>query len=880
MKWNRALMLLLAVAVAGTSAVAATELALTGEDCRWEARASHGMPITLVRSGETFVVDASPDGGEESFPHLRTGFREARDWRMFDRLCFEVRLRSDAPDIQANGKELAFCIYDNGLRHTALDGNPPVQQLFARARVKAGEEWQPIEVDLTGAVRGGVTGLDIHLYEAPYSYAHQYHFEFRKLRLEGKDPGLVVWDGVTMTPEEMTAAAGTPQETAAMVTLANGFTLAFGAGGGITGIRNGGESWSEVPAGFGGVWVRDAGNAALPFRHTGTPVADADGVTQTAEWPEAALAMTVHYRPEGDAIRVSGEIRSLNALDRAVGVYLALPLNPAADYDFYSSLSRSIKPFREMEKVPQFEAKVTDYPFTVAAAPAQRQALAIAVDQGKPCNYRLAVNPKLGILYAAADFALIDETDVDGRSMRGAAFDFLVYPADPAWGMRSAAERYYRHFPEYYADRVKSGGGWEIPWHANQSQQNPEETLAGGYRFVWGADELDAENWSWNAANGRLNLIYIEPEFFQFSMGDYASPTAAETLERMRKLSGGDAAEWEKFLPLHYSRAYNCNPHASNSDRREFLHGLIEAAFASGMYDRGGEPVLGLGNRVAWIGDSGFGAMIPCNLAPAIPAGRGEAAIAVALDPLIREIQGRGLPLPNGFGLDCFMDVPADYRRENFRYNRLPLTFDAQTRQPMVQRGFGSIEWLRELAARYRPDGMVVMANAFGPITFAAPDLDIFGIENTFVTDPEFLRTIAGPFKPTTYLPYEPQEKAKIEYHMFWGIYPGRNVTVDILGPMIPVLDRLYAAGWEPVTAATADGVRLERFGRAADGEIFFTVHNPGATAAKAAIRPDHERLGGVGGWSAETVYPEQRPLPVLELELAAGATAVIRIFR
>ena len=858
---------------------AGNERSLQGALQHWTGVAGDNMPIEVTAASDrTLVVKAQPDGGSESFPHLNLALKQPEDWRRFHKLVGEVKLTSGNPDIVANGKEINFCLYDENLRHENLAGNPAVQQSFGKPKVAAGD-WQPLELDLSTAERGKVRGLDIYLYEMPYSYPHEYQFEFRNLRLVGEDLSKVVFDGVSFDPAILKGEAG--RAVGELATAGDGLRLALGDRGGIVRLTEPAGTLGRRENGVSGILLRDAAQNGVPVMAGGEITAQDGVIRQAAVLPELKLSLEAEYLTRGESLIIRGAVETLEAADRAVTVYVTLPVD-SGSYEFFQSLSRSAEPFREFRSLPHYEVKLTGYPFTALADSGADLALGIGVDLGKPCTYRLGFNPALKVLYVAFDLALTDIETVHGESLKVGNFEAVVYPTDAAWGMRSAAERYYQLYPEYFVDRVQCGGGWEVPWHRRQSGQTPEEIVAGGYRFVWGADELSAEEWNWNADHDILNLIYIEPEFFQFSMGDYQSPTTEETMARLKRLSENDETEWRKFLPLHYSTAYNCNPHAKSADRRAFLHSLMKATLASGMQDKNGELVLGLGNRVAWIGDSGFGAMVPCNLNPAIPDGRGMAAFETMLEPMMAEFAAEQRRAPRGFGLDCFMDVPPDYRRENFRYAALPLAFDPETKQPMVQRGFGSLEWLKALTERCRPRNMVVMANAFGPMTFASPYLDIFGIEGTMVSDPEFLRTIAGPKRPITYLPYDPQPKPGIEYHLFWGIYPGRNVTVDILRPMIPVLDALYEASWQPVTRLEADqGVRVERYGVSGVGKIYFTAHNPGRSAVKTTLRPALSELGLVDGDRFRQIYPEERELSGtrrVNLTLKAGETVVLAV--
>ena len=59
----------------------------------------------------------------------------------------------------------------------------------------------------------------------------------------------------------------------------------------------------------------------------------------------------------------------------------------------------------------------------------------------------------------------------------------------------------------------------------------------------------------------------------------------------------------------------------------------------------------------------------------------------------------------------------------------------------------------------------------------------------------------------------------------------------------MPVLQRVAAAGWQPVTHARADGLHVERFGRRR-GRLYFTVRNTGRRAVKSELCIDADALG------------------------------------
>ena len=98
--------------------------------------------------------------------------------------------------------------------------------------------------------------------------------------------------------------------------------------------------------------------------------------------------------------------------------------------------------------------RMSPYPF--ACVTDGQRGTAIAIDIGKPVVYRLAYSSS-GELVAEFDIALSDQ---QAQMKNTACLNVLTYPIDPAWGFRSAAERYYALFPEYYQRRLQKEGIW------------------------------------------------------------------------------------------------------------------------------------------------------------------------------------------------------------------------------------------------------------------------------------------------------------------------------------------------------------------------------------------------------------------------------------
>jgi hypothetical protein len=105
----------------------------------------------------------------------------------------------------------------------------------------------------------------------------------------------------------------------------------------------------------------------------------------------------------------------------------------------------------------------------------------------------------------------------------------------------------------------------------------------------------------------------------------------------------------------------------------------------------------------------------------------------------------------------------------------------------------------------------------------------------------------------------------------------------------IPILRRMFDAGWQPVTHARRTepaAVRVERYGPSASGEALFAVYNPSASAVTAKLTVDAAALAlkaplqTASALVAGSALPCQRREGQVELSvpLAAKACEVIRL--
>jgi hypothetical protein len=412
-----------------------------------------------------------------------------------------------------------------------------------------------------------------------------------------------------------------------------------------------------------------------------------------------------------------------------------------------------------------------------------------------------------------------------------------------------------------------------------------EGALDAGFGFHWGPNGLEAVKW--DNAHNVLAMLYIEPDFYQQTMGDYAeAPTAQQALERLRKVAGGDDEQLAAMEKLSYSGGYAPGNWVQERSLWEALQAISQAALNSVSHDAGGVPYTQIG-QFPWMGESQWGCIFPNNLDPDIPDGKGPFNLRVYLDYNLKAYDEAGARF-DGIGLDSLCGYGqfnrVNYRRDHFRYADIPLSFGAADHQPALAGPFGTVEWLRMLAEEMHGRGLLLMTNCSwgmtpGWLTFGAPYLDIFGAEATQFADPDFIRAIAYR-KPCTDLPYKPRPEWEVPWHLLHGIYPGHGNDVQEMAKHAELLREVNAAGWEPLTYATAEPttVRLERYGSGA--QAYLVAHNPTdePVAVKLTVDVKAIGLGALKGIATKLGEEARLEGGAIGMRLGAKETSVVEV--
>jgi hypothetical protein len=723
----------------------------------------------------------------------------------------------------------------------------------------------------------------------PPSQAHQYQWEFARLGLEGVGETATLFDTELYANSAFGGGGPAPAEAVARpvipVATDDGLRLIVDTTG--IGVDLDGKAVGAASNAPSGLLVRDVAAGSAPVPVGGTLSGERNGLRQEARLDALGLEVKAEIRALGGTIDIRGTVTDLRGQDRAVTVYFAVPL-AAGPWQWWDSIANARLAESRTEEYSVLETGLaygtngahSKYPLGAVSLPG-RAGLTLAVRMDEPVVHRIACNPGQGLFFIAADFALIPEKAADDRSLAEAPFHFILYRHDPAWGFRDALQRYYTLFPDFFTRRVSREGGWYV-WG---DMAETEGALDAGFAFHWGPANNGAVKW--DNANGPLALYYIEPETYQQTMEDFdRAPTHDEVLARLRRLTAGDEAELAAVEALPY-RVYPLS--GKESPIRDRIRTTAQIVTRSLQHDSSDQPYCTTG-QFGWMQRSQWGAILGCNLAPDIPDGKGAFNLSDILEPALAGAIGAGARY-DGIGLDSFCGYGqmsrANYRREHFRYSRLPLCFSAAEYVPVQPAVWGSLEWVSDLARIMHGRGLVLMANcSWGStpawLTFAGPSLDIFGAEHAQFADPDYIRAIAYR-KPCTDLPYKHRPEWELPWHLLHGIYPGHGNDLAAMKRVVGPLRQLAKAGWEPIAHARVEPptVRLERFGSAP--EVFLVAHNPTREAVEATLSVDLKAMG-LEQASASAVLAGNAAVPMAGskaiLTLAPQATEMLHLRR
>jgi hypothetical protein len=563
----------------------------------------------------------------------------------------------------------------------------------------------------------------------------------------------------------------------------------------------------------GTAWIDDVSVVCLdddyvPLQHPvlGEVARTEEGVRLSGE--SEGIELSAEYRAAEDHIRLHCDLRDTTGRDRAVSVAFRLPIH-AEGWRWYDDIHHD----QPIEPGVRYGAgrlvgprRVTSlYPF--AAIGDDRSALALAVPMDQPRAFRLCYDSRYGY-FVTYEFGLTQAAKkLPGRAW----FDVILYRIDPAWGFRSAAERYYRIFPRFFTKRVQVEGAagfmadeealkapeFLMPRFAIFNRQRPIEPYRERGTGIFSYAEVSGW-WGW--------AIGINPEQAE------EQPEPADAWAYVEQVARGEAGgeNTQKVAEC----ILNCSP-----------------------YDREGKRRLNESYVSKWGGYNYL-----CNPDPEIEGPWGKVnRFTLTYEREVSQVDAHDL---DGMYLDsAFVFAVDNFRCEHFQWSDHPLAFDHLSKKPVLPLAFSIHECAKAIADDMHERGKLVMSNysvTNGPTNmFAIQFIDIIGNEMlwTWCTDAKLAlqRTLAH--QKTVSMSWQEAKndwsdervEREMKQAMFYGtFYYLSRMNRDAYERWAPLTQRLAAAGWEPLTYARPSdkAVMVERFGSAERHNLHFTLRN------------------------------------------------------
>ncbi len=240
------------------------------------------------------------------------------------------------------------------------------------------------------------------------------------------------------------------------------------------------------------------------------------------------LALEASLKVEDGAARLDGTVRDGTGRDRAVTVYLALPVEEA-EWAWCQDPRRSY-PATSEATCANFRRSGagavglhSHYPFAPICGP--EAGLCVGAPISVPRLARFAYDPRHRVLYAAFDLGLSQAT---AKFPGAASFSAVVYSFDPLWRFRSALLRYYGLNGDAFTRRVAKQGIW-MPFVDIATVDGWEDF---GFQFQEGAP-----NPAFDEEHGIYSFPYIEPMSFWMAMPEDMPREDEEAMKLLRRLA-------------------------------------------------------------------------------------------------------------------------------------------------------------------------------------------------------------------------------------------------------------------------------------------------------------------------------------------------------
>jgi len=660
------------------------------------------------------------------------------------------------------------------------------------------------------------------MFHALFRGAHTGQVWFKDLSLKQfpADKNAIRFDGNTVTNFQMHSSENGIHS----VSTSDGMSLKINSDGAARDFTLKEKPLKAIPA-LSGFLARD--------------VANGTGYYSLEQNKFAPLQLSVQkaIKSTFNAITISGQLQDQSGRDRAVSLVYAIPLDAIGwQWGDDISHSRTIVTGKEYSNNVSIgvgaNGKMSRYP--LAALWHGDQGIAICLDMNQAAQFRVAYNATLKFLYIVYDIGMTQE-------MPRAPFQFDIYSFDGNWGYRAAVAKMYTLFPNLFEVRgaAKEQGLW-MPFSKIQNVQGWQDF---GFRFREAGYD---KNIAWDDANNILTFRYSEPTTWWMAMQktvahDYptALAQAQSYIEKKEKSSGRSEA-------------------LLNSGMRR-ADGTLALRFIDAPWTDGAVWNL---NTLPGLSGASTGAKLVWNDA--------RKAQYASKEPF-GELDGEYLD-----STEAYVTTDLDFDRAHFAAATTPLTFDTETYQPGVYKELMIYELARQMHHDLKAMGKYLFANSTPHrICFLTPWFDALGTETNWLHNNKFSppndqtmnlwRTLSGQkayclLQNTNMEAFGPYAEKYFQRSLFYGIFPGffsadasthpywenpawYNRDRPLFKKYIPLIQKLSAAGWQPVTLARSDNsqIRLERFG-SVPGDKYVQEDAPHLylTAMNTSDKPQH----------------------------------------
>jgi len=475
------------------------------------------------------------------------------------------------------------------------------------------------------------------------------------------------------------------------------------------------------------------------------------------------------------------------------------------------------------------------YPLSAVSIDGKGESLGI--DLSVPIVYRLGASTNDG-LFAEFDIATSPLTE---KFPNRAFFKLSHFTFDDNWGMRAALKNYYNIYPEAFKKRIVNEGIW-LPFTPLRSIPNWEDFGFAFHETSWNTQDQKDGN--------KLSSIISDKETGVSSF-QYTEP-------------------WDIQLPIKNK----------NLSYDSILKGnMIPEAQMAYIKTSATEDKNGLWQirrlETPWF-KSGWAMSITTNCDPDLDEfNRYKYVLQTEINPAIK-LNVEGVYFDS---MEWNWHDDLNYRSEHFKYVNAPLTFSKDVGRPAIWNFASEFAFMKNIADEMHAQGKLVMGNGHAWNPFAAANLDLFGAELSWYSSDDhntdaldFKRAISFQ-KPIVFLLNEGLNDTAftkypyIGYQVYfeklltYGFFPSffsTNASSDpywqdkqkiengrpFFKKYIPIIKKIAAAGWQPVTFARAGSpfLRIERFGDSTD--FFFTVRNNGVKSISTNLILELKNLG------------------------------------